>query len=149
MDRLRAAGCVFAEEEAELLDSGWLPTGDLGSLDTDGNLRVHGRIKEMINCGGEKITPFEVEEVLRTHAGIEDAAVFGVPDPTFGEAVACLVVPRTSARLDVVKVRTHVLERLAPVKCPKWIRLVTAIPVGPSGKVVRRRLAEEFVPEQL
>jgi acyl-CoA synthetase (AMP-forming)/AMP-acid ligase II len=143
------AGDQLTPEQAELLGSGWLPTGDVGSLDADGNVRVHGRIKEMINCGGEKIAPFEVEEVLRTHPGVADVVVFGVPDSTFGEAVACLVVPHASVRLDAAQVRTHVLERLAPVKCPKWVRVTRSIAVGPSGKVVRRRLAEQFVSGKL
>jgi long-chain acyl-CoA synthetase len=102
-----------------------------------------------INSGGEKIAPYEVEEALRTHPGIADAVAFGVPDPASGEAVACLVVPRGAARLDEAALRRHVLDRLAPAKCPKWIRLDDAVATGPSGKVERRRLAELFAAGRL
>jgi acyl-CoA synthetase (AMP-forming)/AMP-acid ligase II len=140
---LRAVDAELTAEEAGMLRSGWFPTGDVGGFDAHANLRVDGRIKEMINSGGEKVAPFEVEEVLRMHPGIADAVAFGLPDPIRGEAVACLVVPRAGARLNEDVILAHVLDRLAPAKCPRWIRLADTVPTGPSGKVERRRLAEQ------
>ncbi len=135
---------AYTQEERQMRRGGWQPTGDLGGIDEQGFLRVCGRIKEMINVGGEKISPHEVEEVLRGHPGVRDAVVLGMPDERYGQAVAALIVPHAPGRFDEAALRGHVLERLAPVKCPARIIAVQAIPAGRSGKVQRRALAREW-----
>jgi oxalate---CoA ligase len=131
-------------EELQLQRGGWLPTGDFGSIDEFGSLRIRGRIKEIISVGGEKVSPHEVEKVLCGHPSVRDAVVLGVPDKVYGETVAALVVPRIPGQLDEAILRRHVLEHLAPVKCPTRIAVVAAIRTGRSGKVERQALAREW-----
>jgi acyl-CoA synthetase (AMP-forming)/AMP-acid ligase II len=124
--------------------NGWFRTGDLGVLDAGGYLRLLGRIKEQINRGGEKISPREVDEVLEAHPAVAEAVTFGVPHPTWGEEVAAVVVlsgPATEKEL-LAFCRT----RLADFKVPKRLHMVESIPKGPTGKVQRRYLTEQFKP---
>jgi len=124
---------------------GWLRTGDVGTLDADGLLRVRDRKKDVVITGGENVSAREVEEVLRDHPAVADVAVVGVADPTWGEAVCAVVVPRGAApTLD--ELRTFARSRLAGFKLPRRLELCDALPTNPSGKVVkaelRARLAE-------
>jgi acyl-CoA synthetase (AMP-forming)/AMP-acid ligase II len=121
---------------------GWFRTGDQGILDSDGYLRLVGRIKELINRGGEKIGPPEIDEVLLGHPLVSEAVCFGVPDKTLGEEVEAAVVlrePGTEAEL-----LAFCRERLAEFKCPKKIHIVTAIPRTATGKVQRRAVAAAY-----
>jgi acyl-CoA synthetase (AMP-forming)/AMP-acid ligase II len=118
---------------------GWLRTGDVGVLDDDGYLTLTGRIKEMINRGGEKISPTEIEEVLLAHPAVADAAAFGAPDPKYGEEVEAAVVLKGNANPEAL--RSYCLDRLAVFKVPKVIRIVSELPVNATGKVDRRALA--------
>ncbi len=125
----------------EAFRGGWFRTGDLGYLDEDGYLFIVGRIKEVINRGGQKIAPGEVEEVLLSHPDVVDAAVFSIPHPRLGADVAAAVVLRHRARVSAPKLRDFVRKRLASFKVPGFIRIVTEIPKGAGGKIKRAELA--------
>ncbi|HEU5058678.1 MAG TPA: AMP-binding protein [Kofleriaceae bacterium] len=118
---------------------GWFRTGDLGALDADGYLRLTGRLKEMINRGGEKIAPREVDEVLLAHPAVAQAVTFALPHDKLGEEVAAAVVLRGDA--GEAELRDHVRAHLADFKVPKKIVFVDAIPTGPTGKLQRIGLA--------
>jgi o-succinylbenzoate---CoA ligase len=121
---------------------GWLHTGDLGSLDERGCLSVTGRVADTIVSGGENVAPAEVEAVLESHPGVLEAAVLGRVDPTWGEAVAAIVVRRPGAVLDDESLRAHCAERLARYKVPKQFDIATApLPRTRSGKLLRRDLS--------
>src|SRR5262245_30309780 len=120
---------------------GWFRTGDLGYLDQDGYLFIVGRIKDVINRGGQKIAPGEVEEVLLRHPQVVEAAVFSVPHKRLGEDVGAAVVLRPGAKIGAEKLRGFAANHLARYKVPGPIRIVSAIPKGPGGKLQRDRLA--------
>jgi O-succinylbenzoic acid--CoA ligase len=120
---------------------GWLHTGDLGSVDTDGGLRVLGRKAETIVSGGENVSPTEVEAVLEAHPLVLEAAVIGRADEQWGEAVTALVVAHDGAALDERQLRSYCAGALAPFKVPKRIVAVSGpLPRTPSGKLLRREL---------
>ncbi|MBR0987495.1 non-ribosomal peptide synthetase [Bradyrhizobium liaoningense] len=121
--------------------NGWFRTGDLGYLDADGYLFIVGRIKDVINRGGQKISPLEVEEVLLSHPAVLEAGVFAVPHPKLGENVAAVVVLRPDAEATSDQLRQFARKRLAAYKVPSLIRSVAALPKGGSGKVKRNALA--------
>jgi len=123
---------------------GWLRTGDQGSLDEDGHLTITGRLKEIINRGGEKVAPTEVENVLLTHPDVAEAAVFSIPHPRLGEDVAAAVVLRPGSLSSEGGLRRFVGEHVAPFKVPRRITFVTEVPKGPTGKVQRVDLGEQF-----
>ena len=127
---------------AEAFIDGWFRTGDQGYLDRDRYLYITGRLKEMINRGGEKISPVEVEEVLAKHPEVAAAVVFAVPHPTLGEDVAAAVVLRNDSGSSVLDLRRYVAARLVGHKVPGQILLVDAIPASSTGKVQRARLAQ-------
>ena len=122
--------------------NGWFRTGDLGYLDADGYLFIVGRIKDVINRGGQKISPLEVEEVLLSHPAVLEAGVFAVPHQKLGENVAAVVVLRPNSEATSDQLRQFARKRLAAYKVPSLIRSVTALPKGASGKVKRNALAE-------
>ena len=128
----------------EAFAHGWFRTGDAGFLDADGYLFLTGRLKEMINRGGEKIAPQEVDEVLMNHPAVAQAITFAVPHPNLGEDVAAAVVLRDSTTATAQAIRTFALTRLSAYKVPSRIVIVDAIPKGPTGKLQRVRLAEHF-----
>ncbi|HLK47298.1 MAG TPA: acyl--CoA ligase [Bryobacteraceae bacterium] len=130
------------EANAKSFTNGWFRTGDEGVLDDEGYLRLTGRIKELINRGGEKIAPPEIDEVLLTHPAVAEAVSFGIPHPTWGEEVAAAVVlrePATEAELNA-----HCRARLAEFKCPKKYFLVESIPRTATGKVQRLNVAAQL-----
>ena len=122
--------------------NGWFRTGDLGYLDADGYLFIVGRIKDVINRGGQKISPLEVEEVLLSHPAVLEAGVFAVPHQKLGENVAAVVVLRPNSEVTSDQLRQFARKRLAAYKVPSLIRSVAALPKGASGKVKRNALAE-------
>ena len=127
------------EANAEAFTNGWFRTGDLGVLDANGYLTLLGRIKELINRGGEKIAPREIDEVLLKHPAVAEAVCFGVAHPIWGEEVAVAVVPReTVTEVDLTR---YCREHLADFKVPKQIHLVETIPRTATGKVQRRHVA--------
>ena len=125
-----------------LVDGGWLRTGDLVRADAQGLYRITGRAKEMIIRGGENVYPAEVEDALRAHPAVADAAVFGLPDEKYGESVAAALVPVEGAELDDDELAGFLEERLAFYKRPTRLFRVSGFPVTASGKVQRFRLAE-------
>ena len=123
----------------------WFRTGDAGYLDDRGNLFISGRIKEMINRGGEKIAPSEVDSALAAHPAVLEAAAFPLPHPTLGEVVACVVVLRPGhPPVTAVELRRFVAGRLAAFKVPHRIQFIDRIPRGELGKPQRWQLAAEF-----
>jgi long-chain acyl-CoA synthetase len=128
------------EATAEAMVDGWFRTGDLGTKDGEGYLRILDRKKEMIIRNGFNVYPREVEEVLSRHAAVLSVAVYGVPDETHGQEVAAAVVlnPGSSATSD--ELRDFAASELAAYKYPRIITLVTEFPTGPSGKVLKREL---------
>jgi acyl-CoA synthetase (AMP-forming)/AMP-acid ligase II/acetyltransferase-like isoleucine patch superfamily enzyme/acyl carrier protein len=129
--------------EAAFTD-GWFRTGDQGRFDADGYLFLTGRLKEIINQGGEKIAPSEVDEVLGQHAAVAQAVTFAVPHPTLGEDVAAAVVLKRGAQATEAELRQFVGARLAGFKTPRQVLIVDQIPKGPTGKLQRIGLAEKF-----
>jgi acyl-CoA synthetase (AMP-forming)/AMP-acid ligase II len=122
--------------------NGWFRTGDRGVLDGEGYLTLIGRIKELINRGGEKISPLEVDAALLTHPAVAEAAAFGWPDAKYGEEVHAVVVLKSDAT--PAHIQAHCGARLADFKVPKVIHVVKELPKGPTGKVQRRFLAGHF-----
>ncbi len=125
------------EATARAIEDGWLRTGDLARIDPEGYVTIVDRLKDMINRGGEKIYCVEVEEVLCGHPAVLEAAVVGVPDPVYGEAVRACVVPRPGAALDAAEVRAWAAERLAKFKVPREVLVLDALPRNPNGKVLK------------
>ena len=127
---------------AESFSNGWFRTGDQGFLDSEGYLTLVGRLKELINRGGEKISPREVDEVLLTHAAVSEAVCFGVADRVYGEEVAAAVV--LSGEVTESDLLAHCRSSLSDFKCPKKIYIVEAIPRTATGKIQRRNVAAAF-----
>lgn len=123
---------------------GWFRTGDQGYLDSDGYLFLTGRLKEIINRGGEKISPREIDEVLLAHPAVAEAVAFAVPHATLGETVAAAVVLRKDAQAGETDLRQFAGSRLADFKVPGRILFLDAIPRGPTGKVQRVNLAGQL-----
>ncbi len=120
----------------------WSIPGDWAEVDADGTLKLIGRGSQCINTGGEKVFPEEVEEALKTHPTVHDAAVVGVPDERFGEAVTALVEPEPGQEVDEDALRGHVGEHLARYKVPKRVLVVDSLGRAANGKLDYRRLGE-------
>jgi malonyl-CoA/methylmalonyl-CoA synthetase len=132
-------GYVGGASDAFTAD-GWFRTGDLGELDLDGYLRISGRAKELIITGGYNVYPREVEELLRTHAGVADAAVVGAPSKRWGETVVAFVVSAGDPSNLVAELEAFVAEHLVAYKRPREWRIVAAIPRNALGKITRYEL---------
>lgn len=127
--------------EASFRD-GWFRTGDLGRLSGDGYLTLEGRLKELINRGGEKIPPREIDEVLLMHPAVFEAIAFGRPDAKWGETVEAAVV--VGEPVDPDDLRQHCRAHLAAFKVPSAVHIVDRLPTGATGKVQRRAVADTF-----
>ncbi len=133
------------EATAEAIDAeGWFRSGDAGFFDRDGFLYIHDRVKDMIVSGGENVYPAEVENALMSHPDVADAAVIGVPDERWGEAVKAVVVLRAGANLDVASIIAHCRDQIAGYKTPKSVDTIDVLPRNPSGKVLRRELRAPY-----
>jgi oxalate---CoA ligase len=121
---------------------GWFRTGDIGSLDDEGFLSLHGRQKELINRGGEKIAPLEIDNALMRHPDVLQAAAYAVPHPRLGEDVAAAVVLQPGSRVTPDELREFLGKQLATYKNPRRITIVDQLPKGITGKVQRKRLSE-------
>lgn len=133
------------EANAASFTDGWFRTGDQGFLDENGYLTLVGRLKELINRGGEKISPREIDEILLQHPAVAEAVCFGVAHPTWGEEVSAAVVlknPATEAELVA-----YCKERLSDFKRPKQIHITETIPRTATGKIQRRNVAQAFAPK--
>jgi acyl carrier protein len=122
----------------------WFRTGDQGFLDTDGYLFITCRLKEMINRGGEKISPREIDEVLMNHPAVAQAIAFAMPHPKLGEEVAAAVVLLEQAAATEKEIREFAATRLADFKVPRKVMIVDEIPKGATGKLQRIGLAEKL-----
>ena len=132
------------EANAKAFTAGWFRTGDQGRFDEDGYLFLTGRLKEMINRGGENIAPKEIDEVLIEHDAVTQAVAFAVPHPTLGEDLAVAVVLVSDASVTENELRQFVSEKLADFKVPTRILFVPSIPKGPTGKLQRIGLFEKL-----
>ena len=146
----RGAGimrCYWNDEEktnATIDKEGWLHSGDLGVMDKDGFVAIVGRIKDMIIRGGENIYPREIEEVLYTYPGIQDAAIFGISDEKYGEEVCAWIQPKDDAVLDENAIREFLKDKLAYFKVPKYIRFVEEYPMTVTGKLQKFKMREQM-----
>ena len=128
------------KETLEVMHKGWLRTGDAGYFDTEGYLYIHARIKDMIVSGGENVYPAEVEIVLADCPGVAEAAVIGVPDKQWGEAVKAVVVKKNDSVINSNDIITYTREHIADFKCPKSVDFVDSIPRNPAGKILKKAL---------
>lgn len=131
------------EATREAVRDGWFYTGDLGKMDRDGYFYIVGRIKDVINRGGEKIFAPEVEEVLMSHSAVQDAAVTGIPDPVLGEEIKAFVVKKPDAGVTAEQLGRHCQEKLASFKVPKHIEFVSELPKNAMGKTLKYLLKEK------
>jgi long-chain acyl-CoA synthetase len=129
-----------AEMEGRVTPDGWLRTGDLARIDDEGFVWIEGRVSAMINRGGLKVFPDEVEEQLRGHPAVDDVAVAGVPDERLGEVPWAFVVARSGVPVDPDELRTWCRDHMAAYKIPAGISLVDALPRNEMGKVLRNEL---------
>ncbi len=139
------------EANEHAFTQGWFRTGDQGYVDADGYLFITGRLKEIINRGGEKIAPHEVDDVLMDHPAVAQAVAFAVPHTHLGEEIAAAIVLHRNASATASEIRQFAARCVAPFKVPRYVFIVEDIPKGPSGKVQRLGLAEKLgltVPEQ-
>ncbi len=133
------------EASAKAIRDGWYLTGDAGWMDEDGYLYIHDRVKDMIVSGAENIYPAEVENALFAHPAVRDAAVIGVPDARWGEAVKAVVVRKAPVEADALIAFCR--ERIAGFKCPKSVDFVDELPRNPSGKVLKKELRKAYWPQ--
>ena len=122
----------------------WFRTGDQGTMDEDGYVSITGRLKEIINRGGEKISPREVDEIIMNHPAVHQCVTFAMPHEMLGEDVAAAVVLRQGSAATDKELREFVSGRLAPYKVPRKILILTEIPVGATGKLQRIGLAQKL-----
>jgi acyl-CoA synthetase (AMP-forming)/AMP-acid ligase II len=126
--------------DGRITDDGWLRTGDLGRVDDDGFVWIDGRVSSMINRGGLKVFPDEVEETLRAFPGVRDLAVAGVPDDRLGEVPWAFVVVEDGTTVDDEALRAFAHDRMAPYKVPVGVTRVDALPRNEIGKLLRQEL---------
>jgi acyl-CoA synthetase (AMP-forming)/AMP-acid ligase II len=128
----------------ENFTNGWFRTGDQGVMDEDGYLSITGRLKEIINRGGEKISPREVDDVLMDHPAIQQVVTFAMPHPKLGEEVAAAVVLREGQQATEHDIRQFAAKHLADFKVPRKVLFLEEIPKGATGKLQRIGLAEKL-----
>jgi fatty-acyl-CoA synthase len=132
---------------AEVLDEGWMHTGDLATIDEDGYGNIVGRLKDMVIRGGENIYPREIEEFLYRHPQILDVQVFGVPDRRFGEELCAWIRLREGAALTAEDVRAFCRQQIAHYKIPRYIKFVEAFPMTVTGKIQKFVMREHMIAE--
>ena len=131
---------------AELFTAdGWFRTGDLGVRDRAGNVRIVGRLKEMINRGGKKFFPREVEEILYTHPSVLHAAIVGVPDPRLGERNCLCVIPRPGKHVTLDEMVAYLRDGVATYKLPEQLEIFDEFPFTPTGKIQRHALTKQVL----
>jgi acyl-CoA synthetase (AMP-forming)/AMP-acid ligase II len=132
------------EANAKAYTKGWFRTGDQGAFDADGFLTLTGRLKELINRGGEKVSPLEVDGVLSGHPAVAQALTFAIPHAKLGEEVGAAVVLREGMECTERELRTFAAEHLADFKVPRKVVFLPEIPKGATGKLMRIGLAEKL-----
>ncbi|MDX2042815.1 MAG: AMP-binding protein [Acidobacteriota bacterium] len=133
------------EATRDTIIDGWLHTGDIGHVDTDGYVFITDRKKELVIKGGENISPREIEEGLYSHPAIAEAAVFGIPDEIFGENLAAAVVLRAGHSLTEDELKTFIGSYVTKFKVPAKIVFLDSFPKGPSGKILKRAIRDEVL----
>jgi acyl-CoA synthetase (AMP-forming)/AMP-acid ligase II len=133
-----------ADANATAFTNGWFRTGDQGTIDDEGYLRLTGRLKEIINRGGEKVSPLEVDEVIMDHPAVAQCVTFAMPHKSLGEEVAAAVVLREGQEASEADIRQFLRERLADYKIPRKVLILEEIPKGATGKLQRIGLAEKL-----
>jgi fatty-acyl-CoA synthase len=136
------------DETAAALVDGWYHSGDAGSTDEDGYLYIRDRYKDMIISGGENVYPAEIESALLEFDDVQEVAVIGVPDPTWGEVGLAVVVPTPGTELDGEELRTRLRTRLAGFKVPKYVQLTDELPKTATGKIRKPDLRDRYVPTE-
>ena len=131
------------EESAHAIRDGWLHTGDIGKTTEDGWLFVVDRLKDLINAGGYKVVPRDVEDVLYAHPAVREASVVGVPDEYRGETVKAFVSLVAGARVDPEELIAFCRDRMAAYKYPRSVVILDELPKNASGKLLRRELREQ------
>jgi acyl-CoA synthetase (AMP-forming)/AMP-acid ligase II len=129
---------------AEVFRDGWLHTNDLVRIDADGNLFFYDRAKDVIKTGGMNVSSQEVERILYQHPAVFMAAVVGLPDEKWGEAVSAFVVAKPGAVVDPDTLIAHCREQMAAYKLPKAVHLVEALPRDTQGKILKRELRRMY-----
>ncbi len=123
---------------------GWVHTGDVGYVDEEGYYFLSGRSSDIIIRAGENISPEELENVIREHPGVEDVAVIGVPDETWGEEPRAVVIPKKGAKVTEEDIMEWCRERLASFKRPRTVVFVKDLPRNPLGKLIKREIREKY-----
>ena len=127
---------------AAIDSEGWLHTGDIAIMDSDGYIEITGRIKDMVIRGGENVYPREIEEFLYQHPQIQDVQVVGVPDPKYGEELMAWIIPKDNTELNVDEVRDYCKGKISHHKIPKYIEITDTYPMTASGKIQKYLLRE-------
>lgn len=130
-----------AATAAAFSPDGWFRTGDLARLDAEGHLRLIGRVKDVINRGGVKFNPADVESLVGRLPGVAECAIVPVPDPVLGERACCFVLPREGATVTLEAIRSHLEgHHVAKYKWPEQLEVVGEMPMTPTRKVIKSRL---------
>jgi len=137
-------GYLDDPDRASVFVDGWFRTGDLGYLDADGYLTLTGRVKQMINRGGEKVSPLEVENVLSAYPAVQQVCVFGIDHPSLGEEIVAAIIPAPHALVSEDVILGFARERLSVFKVPRRIVFTSAFPLSVAGKIDRRALARMY-----
>ncbi len=139
------AGAYFKHDGAAVFtDDGWFDTGDIATLDAEGYLRLTDRAKDVIKSGGEWISTLDLEDAVCSHPAVAMAAAVGVPHPKWDERPLLLVILRTGQTADPEELKAHVAARVAKWWTPDEVRIVDALPIGPTGKVLKRELRDQL-----
>jgi len=131
------------QETQKVINNGWLHTGDIGRMDTEGFFYISDRLKDMINVSGFKVYPTEVENVIYQHHEVVEVAVYGVPDAIKGEIVKANIVCKTNSQITESEITEFCSQRMAKYKVPHQIQFVNSLPKNPTGKVMKRFLREQ------
>ena len=132
------------DKRAEIDRDGFITSGDVGYIDADGYVFICDRKRDMVISGGVNIYPAEIEAVLHAIQGVQDCAVFGIPDQEFGEALMAVVEPQPGVSLDVADIRAHLKASLADYKVPRHVEIRAELPREDSGKIFKRRLRDPY-----
>ena len=132
------------EATAEALVDGWLYSGDVGVMDSDGFVKIVERLKDMLISGGENVYPAEIENVLLTHPGVADAAVIGIPSERWGESAMAVIVRTPDNDVSEADLIALSKAKLAGYKCVKRVQFIDVIPRNASGKILKRELRDKY-----